>query len=252
MGHSLANIWSLLQTLLSITDSSFCSLSGSPLAISPYAIKMANSDTGAFSAVGAVLGYIGAEAATVQIFERLLWPQRSYANISPKSIPLLGMTPMGGPLHSVALKALDVMFLHGLFKGPRVGHMLGTAFFPDQNWTYTIWTSNGRKIRMEQVRNCLWVRALSYVPIPKLGCDTQQATDQTRGNTAPRSDQVRAKVAVSHLTLARATKQDVESEIPFVEADVGKPAFQILLAIFATEASALIVAMSIATYCQSS
>ncbi|KAK6449451.1 hypothetical protein FP744_10005701 [Trichoderma asperellum] len=181
---------------------------------------MANSDTGVFGAVGAVLGYVGAEAATGQIFERLLWPQRSYVNATLRSIPMLAvLMPMGGPLHIIALKALDVIFAHGLFKGARVGHMLGTAFYPDQDWTCTSWTSNGQKMKTEPVRNCLWVRALSYVPIPILSSDTQQATDQAPEKIDPRPDQVRAKVAVSHLTLARTTKQDVESKMPFVEAD---------------------------------
>lgn len=249
MERSPASIWGFFhpQTLLSLLESPFTLLSSSP-----YASKMADPDTGVFGAIGAVLGYVGAEAATGQIFERLLWPQRSYANVTLKSIPILAiLMPMGGPLHIIALKALDVMFAHGLFKGARVGHMLGTAFYPDQDWTYTSWTSNGQKIKTESVRNCLWVRALSYVPIPKLGCDTQQATDQTPGNAAPKSDQVRAKVAVSHLTLTRAAKQDVESKIPFVEADVERPAFQVFLAIFVTESSAILAAVGIAVYFKS-
>lgn len=69
MERSPANIWGLFhpQTFLSLTNSPLFSLSGSQ-----YAIKMADSDTGVFGAVGAVLGYVGAEAATGQIFERLL------------------------------------------------------------------------------------------------------------------------------------------------------------------------------------
>lgn len=246
MEHSPANLWGLFhpQTLLSLLDPASFSFSGSP-----YAIKMADPDTGVFGTIGAVLGYVGSEAATSQIFERLLWPQRSYANFTLKSIPMLAvLMPMGGPLHIITLKTLDAMSSHGLLKGATVGHMLGTTFYPDQNWTYTSWTSNGQKATTEPVRNCLWVRALSYVPIPKLGCESRQATDQTPGNIALRSVPVRSKVAVSHLTLTRATKQDVESKMPFVEADVGKPSFRAYLAIFATESSAILAAIGIAVY----
>ncbi|GFP57780.1 hypothetical protein TASIC1_0009011700 [Trichoderma asperellum] len=111
-----------------------------------------------------------------------------------------------------------------------VGAVLG---YVDQDWTCTSWTSNSQKIKTEPVRNCLW------------------ATDQTPEKINPRPDQIRAKVAVSHLALTRVTKQDVESKMPFVEADVGKPAFQIFLAIFATESSAILAAVGIAVYYRS-
>ncbi|KAL7897662.1 hypothetical protein HDV63DRAFT_376409 [Trichoderma sp. SZMC 28014] len=265
MERPLTGVWSFFhpQSLLSLLESPFASLSASPfaslsaspfasLSASPYADKMADPDTGIFGALGAVLGYVGAEAATGQIFERLLWPQRSYANITPESIPILAiLMPMGGPLHIVALKALDILFAHGLFKGAQVGHMLGTAFYPDQEWTYTSWTSNGQKVKTESVRNCLWVRALSYIPIPKLGYDTQQATDQTPGQTSPRPDKIRAKVAVSHLIFTKATRRDVESKMPFVKADVGRSALQVFLAIVITELSAILTAVFVTVFFKS-
>jgi hypothetical protein len=222
----------------------------------PHFITMANSDTGVFGAVGAVLGYVGAEAATLQIFERLLWPQRSYANATLKSMFMLALLmPMGGPLHSAALKALDVMFTYGLFKGARVGHMLGTAFFPDTNWTYTSWTSNGQRIKTEPVRNCLWVRVLSFVPIPMLSSDSEELIHEisekaTNTSTVAR-DKVRAKVAVSHLTFTKVTEEDIKSTIPFVKADVSPPTLRVFIAIFATELSAVLVATGTAVYYES-
>ena len=36
-------------------------------------------ETNVFGGFGAVLGYIGAEAATPNVFERLLWPQIFYS-----------------------------------------------------------------------------------------------------------------------------------------------------------------------------
>ncbi|KAM0522609.1 hypothetical protein ACHAPE_002201 [Trichoderma viride] len=210
---------------------------------------MADSNISIAGAVCAVVfGYISAEAATIQLFERLVWPQRAYANVSLRSIPLLAMTPMGGPLYSVALQALNVMFMNGLFKGPQAGHMLGTAFYPDQNWTYTSWASNGQKIKTEPVRDCLWARALSHVPIPS--SDKQQLAHQIP-EKAPatgtlKADKIRARVAVSHLTFAKATKEDVESTIPFVKADTGRPTIQTFLAIAAAELSAILVAAGVA------
>ncbi|KAL6823496.1 hypothetical protein V8C40DRAFT_248214 [Trichoderma camerunense] len=239
MERTPVNSWNSLhhQTPLMSTNSPFFFPSSSP-----HLIRMANSDTGVFGAVGAVLGYVGAEAATLQIFERLLWPQRAYANATLKSMPMLALLmPMGGPLHSAALKALDVMFTHGLFKGARVGHMLGTAFFPDPNWTYTSWASNGQKIKTEPVRNCLWVRALSYVPIPMLSSEAEE----------PNAGKIRAKVAVSHLTFAKATKYDINSTMPFVKADIGRPTLRVFLAVFTTELSAVLVATGTAVYYKS-
>lgn len=31
--------------------------------------------------------------------------------------------PLGGPLHTAALKTIDPFFKHGLFYGPHMGHM---------------------------------------------------------------------------------------------------------------------------------
>ncbi|KAL9477540.1 hypothetical protein ACSS6W_007381 [Trichoderma asperelloides] len=182
---------------------------------------MADSDTGVFGAVGAVLGYVGAEAATGQIFEPPTVLCECYTEIDPYA-GRFDAHEWAAAHHSAQSPRCHIC--SWLIQGGRVGHMLGTAFCPDQDWTCTSWTSNGQKMKTEPVRNCLWVRALSYVPIPILSSDTQQATDQTPEKIDPRPDQIRAKVAVSHLTLTRATKQDVESKMPFVEADVGKPA----------------------------
>ncbi|MCJ1387453.1 hypothetical protein MMC18_000296 [Xylographa bjoerkii] len=91
------------------------------------------------SALGTLIGYLGAEAATVDLFERLLWPQRFYTGMTAKDTLLIGLgMPMGGPLHQAALHTLDKLYRAGLFKGPRLGNMLGTAFFHDSGRKYTV------------------------------------------------------------------------------------------------------------------
>jgi hypothetical protein len=62
-------------------------------------LKMPNiTESNAFAgALGSIIGYLGSEVAEVAIFERLLWPQRFYYNLTPKSAVGLAFTmPMGG------------------------------------------------------------------------------------------------------------------------------------------------------------
>lgn len=122
-----------------------------------------------YGAFGAVLGYIGAEAATQHSFERLLWPQRFYSNFHIGCLPNLALLlPMGGPLHKAALKTLDGAFSNGLFRGPNEGHMLGTVFFRSLDWTYTMYGSKEQVTHNNALRNCLWTRVISAVRVPKL------------------------------------------------------------------------------------
>jgi hypothetical protein len=55
--------------------------------------------TSVISALGTLVGYIGAEAATEDVFERLLWPQRFFNDVSRQDFLQIGfLTPMGGLL----------------------------------------------------------------------------------------------------------------------------------------------------------
>ncbi|PYH88868.1 hypothetical protein BO71DRAFT_124301, partial [Aspergillus ellipticus CBS 707.79] len=110
------------------------------------------------SAASTLIGYIGTEVATTSNFHRVLWPQRSYNNFSFSNAwkPALLM-PLGGPLHTAALKTIDQFFTNGLFQGPDLGHMLGTAFFPDSGEEYQVF-ENGVGVRVAKVRNGLWGR----------------------------------------------------------------------------------------------
>jgi hypothetical protein len=81
-------------------------------------------------ALGTILGYLGAEVAEESTFERLLWPQRYYNDISP--VILLRLTlfmPSGGPLHRAALETLSRFQKNGLYLGKTRGNMLGCVIF---------------------------------------------------------------------------------------------------------------------------
>jgi hypothetical protein len=65
--------------------------------------------TSILSALGTLIGYIGAEAATDQVFERLLWPQRFWNGFTIyHALRVALFMPMGGPLHRAALHTLAV------------------------------------------------------------------------------------------------------------------------------------------------
>jgi len=64
--------------------------------------------TSILSALGTLIGYIGAEAATDQVFERLLWPQRFWNWFSIYHMfQVVLFMPMDGPVHRAALHTLD-------------------------------------------------------------------------------------------------------------------------------------------------
>ncbi|KAI5920640.1 hypothetical protein F4810DRAFT_702810 [Camillea tinctor] len=199
-----------------------------------------------FGALGSVLGYIGAEASTILTLERLLWPQRFYSNFQLRSVlPLSLLTPMGGPMHKIGLVAMDTLFQHGLLKGSGQGHMLGTVFFSQQGWTYTMHGDGVEyESHTEPLRNCLWARALTYIAMPKLYSPSATRTpDQTeKGASQP----LRARVAVSHLTIAAATAADKnDRRLSFVSEDVNTPDLRAFAAIFTSELTGIIVALAV-------
>ncbi|CAG8881882.1 unnamed protein product [Penicillium nalgiovense] len=177
---------------------------------------------GVFGAFGAVLGYIGAEAATDIWFSSLLWPQRSFSHLTLRSIPTLALLmPMGGPLHKAALSTFDIANARGLLNGAHEGHMLGTEFFKQTDWTYTIpGTANS------EPRAALTGAAIEKGILP--------AADNAR---IP----LRAKVAVYHLIFTPATAEDKASQMAFVRENCGRPGSHVYLSIFIAELSGIII-----------
>ncbi|KAK3630436.1 hypothetical protein LTR56_017494 [Elasticomyces elasticus] len=162
----------------------------------------ADSPNSAINALGTVLGYIGAEAATSATFARLLWPQRAYSHLGfIRSTQLALLKPAGGSLYKAVLEALDSVHQHGLFRGQKQGHMLGSPFFPDSRCEYTSHSgSKSLPSYCEASRNNLWVRVIALMPFQqsiahsKEGRDAEKASGQTQ---CP----VRAQVVVRYVKL---------------------------------------------------
>lgn len=153
-------------------------------------------------ALGSVLGYAGGEVAEVATFERLLWPQRFYNDTTlPTMLKQALFMTMGGPLHSAALKTLDVYRTHGLYRGPGRGNFLGTAFYPDLGIRYKSQLRPGDPgyDGDNEVRNGFWVEVLRELD--------RDVTNAGRGiNPKPDAEaadggRFRALQAVHHLRL---------------------------------------------------
>ncbi|KAI0454255.1 hypothetical protein F5B21DRAFT_504541 [Xylaria acuta] len=198
-----------------------------------------------YGALGAVLGYIGAEAATTLVFERLLWPQRFYSHFKLASVPSVALlTPMSGPLHKAGLLVMDKIFQHGLLKGPQQGHMLGTAFFPELGWTYTMHSKDENfPTHTEPLRNCLWPRALARIRMPAIHSHGGHGTPDNVEKGNPQA--LRARVTVSHLTITPATPADRASSIRFVSEDTKTPGLRVFLGVITSELTAIVTAIGV-------
>ncbi|EFR01073.1 hypothetical protein MGYG_04076 [Nannizzia gypsea CBS 118893] len=204
---------------------------------------MAEGDNGVLAALGALLGYVGAEAATTAPFEHLLWPQRQLSNFSWRSAATAALLmPMGGPLHKAALETFDALHRHGLFRGSHRGHMLSTAFFREIGWTYTM-HDLGFTGKPKAIRNCLWVSALSLLGSPQLDGGSRQEEKRE----IARDQEVRARISCHHLIFSQATEEDKASAaLPCVREGVKTPGPRIFLLLLATESTAVILAVILA------
>jgi hypothetical protein len=109
-------------------------------------------------ALGTILGYLGAEVATESTFERLLWPQRFYHNFNLAiALQMVFLIPSGGPLHRAALETLGKFQENGLYRGRKLGNMLGTCFFPSIPIDYYVRTLRDVKDTPKDTRNGFWV-----------------------------------------------------------------------------------------------
>ncbi|KAK1532155.1 uncharacterized protein CCOS01_04138 [Colletotrichum costaricense] len=207
------------------------------------------------SALGAVLGYLGAEVAGISLFERLLWPERFYNAVDAIALIRLALfMPMGGPLHRAALETLDKFRDHGLYKGRRRGDMLGTTFFSDKASVHylhkTATTPEGRKLP-RAVRNGFWIEVLKHVddrislggswtgagpaPVP----DTVRLKE---GGEAP-ADTVRTTRRIYRLDLEFQSSQGSEAS-PQLKAFNENFGFRTLLGIVVSELSSILLAVA--------
>jgi len=191
--------------------------------------------TSILSALGTLIGYIGAEAATDQVFERLLWPQRFWNGFSLyHTLPVALFMPMGGPLHRAALRTFDTFFENGLLKGDTIGHMLGTAFFKDSGWSYAVWY-NGKQESTELVRNGLWIRAASLLPIPI----------EKRQNGIETGRPVRARTTLNKLVLAYTNDPPSKIAGRAVSQDTAGLSLKVFIAIFVSELSGVLAGVTV-------
>ena len=242
---------------------------------------MSTTGTLTFNGFNAILGYIGGQAATETIFERLLWPQRHFSAIPLSSWPrLILLYSMGSPITSVALDAIDSVYQNGLFKGALQGQMLGTCFFPDLDLTrISAPGANDSPRRETAVRNCVWVSSLLNLPLPKLSSQENleqrhkndpeahfagssstpgekssanlSKTDLKDGKKATERI-VRSRMAVYKLVLTSASSEDLEDQsIPFVlEPTDASATLTVVLATLLSESVGIVIMICTAILCR--
>ena len=201
--------------------------------------------TSVISALGTIIGYIGSEAATEDVFERLLWPQRFFNAFGWRELVEIGiLNPMGGPMHKAALSTLDKFQQSGLFKGRNLGNMLGTAFFHDTGIRYKMHDPPPGSTGKEFVRNGLWVQAVARIPLV-----TQYQRQQSPESGGEQTRLVRAGTVVNFLELSYVDGNVDPAQT--VKDDIGTPSFRIFLALIWSEITALAVGGFVLGYWQS-
>lgn len=205
-------------------------------------LKMSDQASVLTQALGSVLGYAGGEVAEVATFERLLWPQRFYNDTAlPTMLKQALLMTMGGPLHSAALKTLDVYRKHGLYRGPGRGNFLGTAFYPDLRVHYQSQLSPGEPgyDADNEVRNGFWVEVLRELDRgAKHGRETSPKPDAEAAN----GGRFRALQAVHHLHLRSVAAQEKPTSRTKVVAE-DRITWKTLLGVLLSETVAVAVAL---------
>lgn len=201
-------------------------------------------------ALGAILGYLGGEAADTVLFERLLWPERFYNDFTNPSALLKFslLLSMGGPVHAAALKTLEKMGKHGLYLGSRRGNLLGTAFFPDTGVrSFSSGSGAARDDDDRETRNAIWVDVVRRLNHKSLGPGSRlpKFDDENPGRNK-RSPRFRTLQAVHHLTIRSVGSREEQAPFPapanrhVVEE---KKRYRILLGIFCSELVSIVTAV---------
>ncbi|KAL3444153.1 hypothetical protein BJX65DRAFT_174824 [Aspergillus insuetus] len=195
------------------------------------------------NALGTILGYLGAEIAPPDLFERLLWPQRFYNGFSWTATPKMALLmSMGGPLHRAALTTFDKILHNDLLKGKHIGHMLGSPFYSDSGLKYTIYDSQGRKEEEEYVRNDLWSRVVAHYPIPSSALATGP-TAYTENGVPAKATKIRAFHKVSYLKLSAI--EDSSQPRIVTEHETGATSPRVYAAIVVTELISVAIGITV-------
>lgn len=198
-------------------------------------------NTSILGALGTIVGYLGAEVAPDDLFERLLWPQRFYNDFHLRNAAKVAfLMPMGGPMHRAALGTLDACLVNGLLhQGHQSGDMLGTAFFADSGLNYTIHdpTRNGPvpPTNHKSARNSFWATVVEQLPPPPPAIVPQPGDPE-----ALRAGIVRARTAVNLLTISYAHPDDVQPS-KVIDSDTGPITMRCLVGIVTTEITGIVV-----------
>ncbi|MCJ1387452.1 hypothetical protein MMC18_000295 [Xylographa bjoerkii] len=197
--------------------------------------------TAVAGSLGSVIGYLGAEVAENNIFERLLWPQRFYNDFNASVLcKMVVFMPMGGPLHRAALETLDSFRDSGLYHGARRGNMLGTAYLCDLGVKHYLRTS-GRSGDADEVRNGFWVEVLRHIDGGQgvIRPPPQSDTEAKRlGDRRP----VRATPLLHHLVL-RSVSEKERKDRDIIRVSENSVSWRSFAGIFASELSAIAVAL---------
>ncbi|CAG8953822.1 hypothetical protein HYFRA_00006714 [Hymenoscyphus fraxineus] len=200
------------------------------------------------NALGTLIGYVGAEAATNEIFERLLWPQRFYNDFGWHNIIRMTLfLPMGAPLHKAALATLIQIHKNGLFRGHEQGHMLGSPFFYDSRISYLAHNCfDIDKPEKDLVRNGLWLRAIANFPLPSTTKLDGSRSVETglRDAGIPGQHRIRAINRVSHLRISVPDYKPHTSEI--IGNETGRTTLKNYFALLATEFTGVLTGITVA------
>ena len=201
----------------------------------------------AVTALGALVGYLGAEVAESHIFERTLWPERFYNFVGfATATQLAFLMPMGGPLHRAALQTLDKFRDKGLYKGPQQGDMLGTAFFPNRSDVpyYPRSEAAGAHGQIpKEIRNGFWINVLEAVGTkirqPLKRASNDGALGENRDFT-----QARSIKPIFVLRLESISTEDVRHSFQEEE-----KTWKTFLGIFLSEMTSIMLAIASAAWC---
>lgn len=195
-------------------------------------------------ALGSVIGYLGAEAATESFFERLLWPERFYNDATISIILKMAiLMPMTGPLHGAALKSLDTFRAKGLYLGMRRGDMLGTTFLHDTRVKNYRIPSADEKEEAKESRNAFWVQVLREVK-----CENRKTRLSRRDSESTTEDHIppyRAMQLVHHLKLRHANDAD-HAGLDAIKVTEASISWRTLAGILASELTSIAIGITVA------
>lgn len=197
-------------------------------------------------ALGTILGYLGAEVAEESTFERLLWPERYYNDVSPIILLRLALLmPSGGPLHRAALETLGRFQKNGLYLGKTRGNMLGSAFYRRLDVSYFARTVHGQESTAKESRNGFLVevsRSLAHSHAAKQ--DDDEKILSALGVSK------RAHIPLHHVYLTCSYKQTQTFRDLIVVAE-DRLAWKCIVGVIASELTAIVAAVIAGTYAHS-